>query len=248
MDIPLGEKMEIIRLEETESTNSYAKTHICEFADRAAVHALRQTCGRGRLNRKWVDLGENNLYLSIILKPSNTFNEIYPNLTQYLSVVLSKVLETYGLKPQIKWPNDVLINGKKIAGILSETVMSGGKLEGIVLGIGVNLNAEQADIDAISDKIATSLNIETGKSISLDVFLNKLLTEFFANYDEFLKYGFSLIKADYINRNCFLDTELNVQVFNNIKTGFAKSITDKGELVLKSDDNTETVLTIGDIL
>lgn len=248
MDIPLGEKMEIIRLDETESTNSYAKTHIDEFADRTAVHALKQTQGRGRLARKWVDLGLNNLYLSIVLKPSDTFNEIYPNLTQYLSVALSKVLETYGLKPQIKWPNDVLINGKKIAGILSETVMSAGKLEGIVLGIGVNLNAEQADIDAIPDKIATSLNIETGKSINLDVFLNELLTEFFANYDEFLKFGFTLIKEDYISRNCFLDTELNVQVFNNIKTGFAKSITDNGELVLQSEDNTETVLTIGDIL
>ncbi len=248
MDIPLGEKMEIIRLEETESTNSYAKSHIGVLADKTAVHALRQTCGRGRLNRKWVDLGEDNLYLSIVLKPSNAFSEIYPNLTQYLSVALSKVLESYGVKTQIKWPNDVLINGKKIAGILSETVMSGGNLEGIVLGIGVNLNAEQADLDAIPDKIAASLNIETGKNINLDIFLNELLTEFFANYDKFLKIGFSLIKDEYVKRNCFLDTELNVQVFNNIKTGFAKSVTDKGELVLQTKDNAETVLTIGDIL
>ncbi len=126
--------------------------------------------------------------------------------------------------------------------------MEGQNLEGIVLGIGVNLNSNQKDIDSIPDKIAASLNLETGKSINLNVFLNELLTEFFAHYDEFLNAGFINIKDDYINRNCFLNKELNVQVFNNIKTGLAKSINDKGELVLLSKDNNEFVLTIGDIL
>lgn len=240
--------MKIIRLEEIESTNSYAKEHIVEFEDRTAIITKRQTAGRGRLNRSWVDLGENNLFLSIVLKPSETFNEIYPNITQYLSVALCRVLETYGLKTQIKWPNDVLIDGKKIAGILSETVMQGQKLKGIVLGIGVNLNSTQEKIDKIPDKIATSLNIETGKIIDTDEFLDKLLTEFFANYDKFLKKGFLYIKYDYINRNCFLNKNLRVQVFNKIKTGLAKEITDNGELVLLTEENKETVLTIGDII
>ena len=240
--------MKIIRLEEIESTNSYAKEHIAEFEDRTAIITKRQTAGRGRLNRSWVDLGENNLFLSIVLKPSETFNEIYPNITQYLSVALCRVLETYGLKTQIKWPNDVLIDGKKIAGILSETVMQGQKLNGIVLGIGVNLNSTQEKIDKIPDKIATSLNIETGKNIDTDEFLDKLLTEFFANYDEFLKKGFLYIKYDYINKNCFLNKNLRVQVFNKIKTGLAKEITDNGELVLLTEENKETVLTIGDII
>ncbi len=240
--------MKLIELEEIDSTNNYAKMNISAFEDRTVIHAIRQISGRGRLNRSWVDLGEGNLFMSIVLKPSNTFNEIYPNITQYLSVSLCKVLENYGLKPQIKWPNDVLINGKKIAGILSETVMEGQNLEGIVLGIGVNLNSNEADISSIPDKIATSLNLETGKDINLNIFLKELLTEFFAHYDEFLNKGFINIKDDYINRNCFLNKELNVQVFNNIKTGLAKSINDKGELVLLSKDNNEFVLTIGDIL
>lgn len=240
--------MKVIRLEEVESTNSYSKSHIDDFADRTAVHALRQTNGRGRLNRSWVDLGDKNLFLTIILKPSDTFNEIYPNITQYLSVSLCKVLESYGLNPQIKWPNDVLINGKKIAGILSETVMQGQKLKGLVLGIGVNLNSNQKDLDSIPDKIATSLNLEINKSVDTDTFLNKLLTEFFSDYDEFLKKGFINIKDEYIIRNCFLDKELNVQILNNIKSGFAKSINSRGELILQTKDNKESVLTIGDIL
>ncbi|MBD5402780.1 biotin--[acetyl-CoA-carboxylase] ligase [bacterium] len=240
--------MKILGLEEIDSTNNYAKMNIDSFEDKTVIYAKRQNSGRGRLNRSWVDLGDGNLFMSIVLKPSNSFNEIYPNITQYLSVSLCKVLECYGLKPQIKWPNDVLIDGKKIAGILSETVMEGHLLKGLVLGIGVNLNSCQKDLESIENKIATSLNLEIGQDIDLNAFMAPLLNEFFANYDEFLNSGFKLIKDEYISRTCFLNKEIRVQVFNNIKTGVAKSINDKGELVLLSNDNNEFVLTIGDIL
>lgn len=240
--------VKVIQLEEVDSTNSYAKKNISNLEDKTAIITKRQTSGRGRLNRSWVDLGEENLFLSIVLKPSDTFKEIYPNLTQYLSVALCKVIETYGIKTQIKWPNDVLVDGKKIAGILSETVMQGQKLEGIVLGIGVNLNSNQEKIDAIPNKIATSLNIETGKTINLKEFLNKLLTEFFEHYDKFLQSGFLQIKNDYIKRNCFLGKELKVQVFNHIESGIAKAVNDLGELVLEDNNKREIVLTIGDII
>lgn len=239
--------MKVIKLEKVDSTNNYAKLNIENFADKTIIHALSQTSGRGRLNRSWVDLGEGNLFMSFVLKPSDSFNEIYPNITQYLSVALCKVLESYSLKPEIKWPNDVLISGKKIAGILSETVMSGNVLKGIVVGIGVNLNSNNDDISSIPDKIATSLNLEIGKNVDLDVFMNELTEEFFKNYDAFLGNGFEFIKNDYIIRNCFLNKELNVQIFNNVETGLAKSINDRGELVLLKEDK-ELVLTIGDIL
>ena len=239
--------MKVIGLEQVDSTNSYAKLNVDNFADRTIIHALSQTSGRGRLNRSWVDLGQGNLFMSFILKPSDTFNEIYPNITQYLSVVLCKVLESYGLQPQIKWPNDVLIDGKKIAGILSETVMSGSTLKAIVVGVGVNLNAKADDVTKITDKIVTALNLELNTDIELNIFRDKLINEFFANYDAFLENGFEFIKRDYINRNCFLNKELNIQIFNNIENGLAKSINDKGELVLLKDDK-ELVLTIGDIL
>ena len=239
--------MREILLDEIDSTNNYAKLNIDNFGDRTVIHALRQTSGRGRLNRSWVDLGEGNLFLSIVLKPSENFNEVYTNLTQYLSVCLCKVLEAYGLESQIKWPNDVLINGKKIAGILSESVVQGGKFKGIILGIGVNLNAKQSDIDLIPDKIATSLNLETGNDININSFREKLLSEFFSGYEKFLDEGFEMIKHDYISRNCFIGKELNIKVFDRIESGLAKSVNDKGELVLEKDDK-DLTLTIGDIL
>lgn len=240
--------MKVIELETVDSTNSYAKLNIDTLEDRTIIHAKRQTSGRGRLNRLWVDLGEKNLFMTIVLKPSDTFNEIYPNLTQYLSVCLCKVLETYGLNPQIKWPNDVLTDGKKIAGILCETVMQGNNFKGLALGIGVNLNADRHDVEAIPDKIVTSLNLETGTSINKDEFLQKLSDEFFKNYNRFLAKGFIEIKEDYVSRNCFLNKELNIRVFNKTEQGFAKSVNDKGELVLINKENKEIVLTIGDIL
>lgn len=241
--------MEILRLEETESTNSYAKEHIASLADKTVVHALRQTCGRGRLNRKWVDLGENNLFFSIVLKPSETFKAVYSNLTQYASVILCKVFENYGINPKVKWPNDVMIDGKrKICGILCETVVDGGILKGIILGIGVNLNASQNDVDNVPDRVVTALNLEIGKPVNSEAFLNEFLDSFFENYDKFISEGFKLIMNDYLNRNCFLEKDLKVQVLNEIKSGYAKSINSSGELILQTDDSKELTLNIGDIL
>lgn len=240
--------MKIIRLEEIDSTNNYAKSFIEDFDDKTVICANSQTNGRGRLNRKWLDLGPGNLFFSIVLKPSDEFKNVYSNLTQYASVILCKIFEKYGLNPKIKWPNDVMIDGKrKISGILCETVIDSGKLRGIVLGIGVNLRASKTDIDSIKDRIVTSLNIETDLKVEPEEFLNDFLTEFFKDYDKLLNKGFYFIEQDYINRNCFLEKELSIQVLSEIKTGYAKSLTHDGELILENNKK-ELVLTIGDIL
>ena len=240
--------MKVIKLQKVDSTNNYAKLNIENFADRTVIHALSQESGRGRLNRSWVDLGEGNLFLSFVLKPSDTYNEHYSNITQLLSVALCKVLEKYGLNPEIKWPNDVLIDGKKIAGILSESIMSGSVLKGIIVGIGVNLNAKTEDLSLVSDKLITALNLELGTDIQMEHFANELIAQFNSMYNDFLNVGFDYIAEDYIDRNCFLNKELNIQVFDKVITGLAKSINDRGELVLLNSEDKELVLTIGDIL
>ena len=107
---------------------------------------------------------------------------------------MCKVLETYGLKTQIKWPNDVLVNGKKIAGILSESVMQGTGLKGLALGIGVNLNSKKEDVEKIPNRIVTALNLEISQSVDLDKFFNELTKEFFKGYDSFLTNGFVQIR------------------------------------------------------
>ena len=244
----MRENINIIRLEEIDSTNLYAKLNLNNLPDESIVIANRQSAGRGRFDRVWVDLGEGNVFMSFVLKPSAEFSQNYPNLTQYLCVTLCKVLETFGLKPQIKWPNDVLIDGKKIAGILSESIIQGGNFKGLVLGIGVNLNSNTKDVKQIKDKDVTALNIELNReSVDKNEFIENLLTEFFDNYEDFLKKGFVMIKNDYLNKSCFLNKEISVQVFNEKKSGLAKEVNDFGELVLENSEK-ELVLTMGDIL
>lgn len=239
--------MNIIFFQNLDSTNTYAKLHIDELADKTVVHTNHQTSGRGRFDRTWTDLGQENIYMTIIIKHSDEFLEVYSNLTQYLSVILCKQLEEMGLEPRIKWPNDVIINGKKVCGILAETVMRGGKFKGLALGIGINLNAKLEELAEI-DRPATALNIELDTTIDKQEFMQKLLDKFFETYDEFMAKGFMLIREDYIKRASFLNQNLRVSVYDKIKTGFSKDINEKGCLILADEHGFSHEINMGEII
>ncbi len=244
--------MNLVYLEEVGSTNQYAKENIDKLEDMSVVYTYNQTNGRGRLERKWSFTGEDNIYASIVLKPSEEMREVYSNLTQYLCVILCETFEEYGVSPKIKWPNDIKINDKKISGILAEGVNIVGencsyKLEGIVLGVGINLNTKIEILSKINQP-ATSLNIEIGHEIDKKIFLKKLLDKFCLRYDNFIEEGFQLIRKDYIRRANFLNKEVTVKVFDKETSGIAKDITENGALKLIDKDNKEHVLLIGDIL
>lgn len=238
--------MEVIYLEKVDSTNAYVKQHAGELSDRTVVYTSHQSAGRGRLDRKWIDTGSENIYMTMFLKPSDMFLEVYSNLTQYLSVVLCQTLAQYGVDASIKWPNDVLVDGKKIAGILSETSMQGNVFKGIALGIGINLNTEAKELEKI-DKPAVSLSVLLGKKINRDEFLHALLDKFYLLYDRFIDEGFLLIKEEYLNHASFTGKDIRVNVLGEIHTGRAVGITDEGALVLE-EDNVKHTYFIGDIL
>ena len=239
--------MELLYLETVDSTNKYAKENLANIKDKTLIYANYQTAGRGRLNRKWNSNSGKNLYASFVLKPSKELKEVYSNLTQYLSLVLAEVFEEYQLNPTIKWPNDVRINGKKISGILAESIIERGELKGIVLGFGVNLNCSQEDIDKI-DQPATSLNLEINKKIDRDIFIKKVTEKFCLRYNEFIEEGFLLIREDYKKRAEFLNSSIKIRVFDKEISGIAKDITESGAIKLVDENNIEHVLLIGDIL
>ena len=294
--------MNIISFEKINSTNTYAKSNIDTLIDRTIISADVQTHGYGRFDRKWVDLGVENIYMSFILKPSDTLCETHANLTQYLSVCLCEEIENivvtphpspppqvgrenccnsspfknvkgsellastptppegegwgggYSIQPQIKWPNDVLLNGKKVCGILAESIIKGGKLKGIVLGIGVNLNASIDNLNEI-DRPATSLNIELGKNINKKEFMQNLIDRFFANYDEFLQKGFVMIKDDYEARSMLCvekgkknKENIKIAVFNIIKEGKFNGFDNNGNLLLLNKDGKLENINMGEIV
>ncbi|MBE7706268.1 MAG: biotin--[acetyl-CoA-carboxylase] ligase [Cyanobacteria bacterium SIG30] len=163
--------------EELHSTNALAKEHLENLPHLQVISADIQTKGHGQFERTWYSSNKNggNCYISIILKPKNTDN--IDKITRYTSLKVAQTLEKYGLKPTFKYPNDVLVNGKKIAGILAESVMIGQILKGIVVGVGVNLNLEAEEVLNI-DQEATSIFIETSKNVSKKEFIENFMELF----------------------------------------------------------------------
>ena len=236
--------------DELKSTNLYALDNIGQLDNATVIVAKSQSHGRGRLQRNWFSESRENIYLSIVLKPSNSLSNNLPlsNLTQYMAVVVAKLLETYTVSSQIKWPNDILINNKKIAGILCETKVRGTHLEGVVLGIGLNLKLGPDDLKKI-DQPATALNLELGANVDKNIFVSKMLDLFFERYDVFLEKGFLEIRDDYIQRCNFIGKVIKVRNLNEIVEGYALDVNNNGALVFKnSRTNKVEQLFTGDLL
>ena len=229
------------------STNSYAKEHLAQLEDKTVIVAETQTAGRGRFERKWISDVVGNLFCSFVLKPCELATpEVLSNLTQFLSVVLAETFEKYNVKADIKWPNDVLVDGKKIAGILAEASFGEGCFKGIVLGVGVNLNLKNSEIKVI-DQPATALNLVLKEDINLQEFSEKLFNSFFDEYETFMLEGFQLIKKRYLQRCTFIGNEILIKNLDNKKQGIAHQINDDGSLLLKTINNSYETVRIGDL-
>ena len=235
-----------IHLTEIDSTNEYAKKELRNLGDKTLVYADIQTNGKGRNGRVWISSQRENLYFSLVLK-NFLKAENAPNITQYMAIVICRLLGKYHIDAKIKWPNDVLVDSKKIAGILCETVIKGGETLGLVLGVGINLNFEQKILDGI-DQPATALNILLGKKVNKEKFLNELLELFWVDYEKVLDKGFGFIRDEYIERCMFLGKNIRIIAFDEIYDGFAKDIDSEGRLVLENKDKKEIKINIGDMM
>jgi len=237
-----------IHLKKIGSTNDFALQNMDSLEDKTVIFADMQTQGKGRNERIWIS-ERNNLFVSLVLKPDYDMDKknTLHSLTHYSAVVLARILEkNYSVKPAIKWPNDILIDGKKIAGILVESVVQGKCLQGVIVGIGVNLNYRQNQLEKI-DQPATSLNVLLKKEISRDQFLKYLVREFFLQYEELLEKGFQLIKKEYISYSMFLDKNIKVIVFDQSYQGIAKKIDNTGCLVMDCRGE-QKIINIGDMI
>ena len=169
--------MEIIHFhfETLVSTNDWAKEHMASFAQDkiTLITADKQTGARGRYGRKWVSPPKLNLCASFCFfleEPEGL------DLTHLMALSVVKILEKRGLEPKIKWPNDILVQWKKIAGILCETLLLGDQT-GVIVGIGLNTNVDREFLDTI-DQPATSLLLESGQQTEIPDLLRELQESF----------------------------------------------------------------------
>lgn len=238
----------VIEFAELDSTNRHASARLRELSDGDVIHAGIQTAGRGRWERKWISDVPGNLCLSLVLKPSGPPATLpLASLSQLLAVSACRVLAAQGVQPTLKWPNDIQVAGRKIAGLLAETVVEGSELLGLVLGIGVNLNLTEAQL-ALIDQPATALNLCLNRTVNVNEFRDALLAEFFSRYDAFLATGFPLIRAEYRQRCAFLGREIEVRSPRSSVRGIARDVSDSGELELLAPDGQLHRLALGEIV
>ena len=172
--------------------------------------------------------------MSILLKPQADISDI-SQLTLIAGLAVTRVIND----SVIKWPNDVLISEKKVAGILTEMSAEKGKIKQVIVGIGINVNTEEFSCE-LCDK-ATSIYIETGKVSDREMLISKITEEFFSMYDVFLQDGFSVFKTEYINKCVTLNKEVYLMSGEEKRVAKAVGITDKGELIVESNDKEEIV-------
>ena len=210
-------------------------------AEGTVVIAGKQTAGKGRIGRTWLS-PEGSLAMSVVLKPPL---ENLPQLVMIASLAVVKAIkQVAGLETRIKWPNDIMLKGKKVCGILIENEVKGGKVNFAVIGIGINVNFQPLDFPEIAD-IATSLSHEAGQKISNVELTSALLLELERLYLE-AQAGAAVYREWQENMET-LGKRIKVNTGKSVEQGVAETVTENGNLLLRRDDGSLIEIVAGDV-
>jgi BirA family transcriptional regulator, biotin operon repressor / biotin---[acetyl-CoA-carboxylase] ligase len=197
------------------------------------VIAEEQTLGRGRMDRKWYSPKYTGVWMSIILRPKIPLQEA-PQLTLLTAVaVVLAIEELTDLSPQIKWPNDILLNGKKVTGILTELQAEADQINSVIIGIGINVNQKQEDFLPELRSIATSIAIEHGNMLNRAALIRSVLVHLEKLYLLFLEKGFYPIKLLWESHAISIGKVLRAKTLTAVIEGKALGITDQGVLQIE---------------
>ncbi|WP_188496676.1 biotin--[acetyl-CoA-carboxylase] ligase [Pullulanibacillus pueri] len=200
------------------------------------VLADEQAGGRGRLGRVWHSPKGTGIWMSLILKPDLTINRI-PQLTLLAAVaIVRSIKKVSDVDCSIKWPNDILFEGKKLVGILTELQSEMENVRAVIIGMGINVNIEWADMPAEIRDIATSLKIITGKTQSRVMLIQTIMTELEKLYDLYLNEGFEVIKPMWETYALSIGKVIRARTMQGeVLQGVAKGINNDGVLLLEDD-------------
>jgi len=242
--------MELIRthFDTIDSTNTWAKHHAHTLPrDKISlITAQTQTAGRGRFKRRWESPADQNIYASFCFFIEKHSADI-GNIPQVLALSAAKILEQLGFKPELKWPNDVLLSKKKVAGILAETTPLSDQLC-MIVGIGVNINMPAETLNLI-DRPATSLSVEAEKPLDVEDVLLLLQNQFQRDLELFFAEGFHPFLDDYRGR-MNIDGLTSVRFDDNraVWEGIIKRVDEDGSLVMELPSGETKTFIAGEIL
>lgn len=229
-----------------DSTNLVAK----KLAQQGEPHgtviiAEEQTTGRGRLGRVWVSPKSTGIWLSVILRP-----DISPFMASKLTLLgaaaVERALENLGINAYIKWPNDIVLNNKKVCGILTEMSGEIDRVNYIIMGIGINVNMNSFPENI--ENIATSLKIQAGNEIDRKLLLAHVLNNFEVFYEAFIeKSDFSEVLNICRNKSILLGKEVKLISGNSEKSVKALDLDEDGELLVQYEDGTQGKVISGEV-
>ncbi len=237
-------KIQYIQLDSVDSTNNWVKSHLQELSSLTCVTASEQTAGRGRFKRHWVSPRGQNISATLFFTVPLGAGYLC-NLGQLMAFSVAKTLRGIGFYPQIKWPNDILIQGKKIAGVLTETVAQGDMI-GMIIGIGMNVNMPEDALQSI-DQPATSLLQLSKKKWDIQELTELLMTRFLHDLQLLQKSGFAAFQAPFEELLAYKGEQITCRDGTQTITGICHSITPDGRLQLLLPSGEIKTLTAGEL-
>lgn len=201
----------------------------------AVVVAEEQTAGRGRLGRFWHSPPNSGIWLSLILRPPIPITQA-PQLTLMASVGVARALHhSTGLEVRIKWPNDLLIRGKKVCGILTELRGEQDRVHYVVMGVGVNVNIDEGMWPAELKGKVTSLSAEAGQTFRRVPLIAAILKELEIIYEGYLSRGFSAVRGEWEKRSDMLGRSVKARTQAGEQTGIVRGLNEDGALLLETE-------------
>lgn len=237
----IGHSVEV--LESVDSTNDYAKKKAKELVDGSVIISLEQVKGKGRRGRSFHSGKGDGIYLSIILKPGFEPTKA-PFITSIAGAALVNTFNKFNIQTKVKWPNDVLINGKKVAGILTEMSADMEFIEYIVLGVGINVSGLEFPNEL--KNIATSLKLEGYDVKKLNI-IWQFIYEFEILYNLYLNENTSEVVNILRNNSSVIGKQINVHYMNEIESAIAIDINNQGALIIKTQEGEVKELSSGEI-
>lgn len=199
------------------------------------VFAESQSKGRGRLGRKWISPAGKGLWFSVLLRPNLRPQETTQLTVAAATATLRAIRSQTGLRPEIKWPNDILIQGRKACGILTELNAELDQVKYIILGIGVDVNLSASEFPAEVRKIATSLKIESGKPVSRAELATAILRELDLDYHRICCGQFSAVADEWEAACSTIGHEVGIRIGDRQIRGRAESLGEDGALLVRTD-------------